>query len=119
MMIDNISSSSSGVKSPTGAQQPRKADDAQVNVPAITTIATKQKVASAEAVEAAVKELNEFIKPASASIQFALDEDSGRTIVKMVDTETNEVVRQIPSEEALAISKALDRLQGLTVRMKA
>jgi flagellar protein FlaG len=63
--------------------------------------------------------MNEFVKPASASIEFALDEDSGRTIVKMVDTETNEVVRQFPSEEALAISKALDRLQGLTVHTKA
>ena len=119
MMIDNISGFSSGVKPPTGAQPPRKVDDARTHPAIADTVAEKNKKASVEAVEAAVKEMNEFIKPASPSIQFSLDKDSGRTIVKMVDTETNKVVRQFPSEEALAISKSLDRLQGLTVHMKA
>ena len=32
---------------------------------------------------------------------------------------TNEVIRQIPSEEMLEIAKALDRLQGLLVKQKA
>lgn len=72
-----------------------------------------------EEVKQAVKEMNDFIKQASPSIQFSLDEESGRTIVKMVDTETNQVVRQIPTKEALAISKALDSLMGMTLRVKA
>jgi flagellar protein FlaG len=119
MMIDNINGSLSGIMAPTGTQPSRKPDDARTHLPIATPIAKDHQDPSIEAVKEAVKEMNEFVKPASASIEFALDEDSGRTIVKMVDTETNEVVRQMPSEEALAISKALDRLQGLTVRMKA
>lgn len=85
----------------------------------MATDAMGQMEPSTEAVKAAVNEMNEFVKPAVASIQFSLDENSGRTIVKMVDTDTNKVIRQFPSEEALAISKALDSLKGLTVHMKA
>lgn len=67
----------------------------------------------------AIKEINEFIKQASPSIQFSVDKESGRTIVKMIDIENNQLIRQIPTKEALAISKALDSLKGLTVHMKA
>ncbi len=119
MMIDNISSSSSGVKTPTGTQPSRHTSEPKVQSPIMATDAMDHMEPSAEAVKAAVKEMNEFVRPAGASIQFSLDEESGRTIVKMVDTDTNKVVRQFPSEEALAISRALDRLKGLTVHVKA
>lgn len=119
MMIDNIGGSSPGVKIPTGPQPARHISEASVHpsVPPSTAIAADK--ATREAVEAAVKDMNEFIKATASSIEFSLDEDTGRTVVKMIDTETNKVVRQFPSEEALAISKALDRLQGLTLHVSA
>ena len=40
-------------------------------------------------------------------------------MVKVVDQSTKEVIRQIPSEEMLAIAKALDSLKGLLVRQTA
>ncbi len=72
-----------------------------------------------EAVAAAVQSANASMRSISSSIQFSLDQDSGRTIVKMIDTETDEVIRQFPSEEMLAISKSIDRMQGLLVNRKA
>lgn len=72
-----------------------------------------------EKLEKAIKEINEFIKQASPSIQFSVDKDSGRTVVKMIDIENNQLIRQIPTKEALAISKALDSLKGMTVHLKA
>lgn len=75
--------------------------------------------ADASRLAQAVKDMNEFIQQSRPSILFSLDEDTGRTVVKMIDTETNEVVRQIPTKEALAISKALDRLTGMTVNLEA
>lgn len=54
----------------------------------------------------------------SRDLQFTLDDSSGKMVVRVVDTQTNELIRQIPSEEALAISKAIDRLQGLIVPQK-
>lgn len=67
----------------------------------------------------AVKKLNELVAPALQSVQFSMDEEAGRVIVKVVDTATQKVLRQIPNEEVLAFSKTLGRLQGLVVRESA
>lgn len=74
---------------------------------------------SREILEDAVSRLREFVQPINDSIQFTLDEDTGRTVVKVIDLQTQEVLRQIPSEEALTIAKALDKLQGLLIQNKA
>lgn len=74
---------------------------------------------SQAAVTAAVQSANAYVQSVSTSIQFSLDEDSGRTVVKMVDKETEEVLRQFPSEEMLAISKSIDRMQGLLINREA
>ncbi len=67
----------------------------------------------------AVKKLNELVAPSLQSIQFSMDEEAGRMVVKVVDTTTQKTVRQIPNEEVLAFSKTLGRLQGLVVREQA
>jgi flagellar protein FlaG len=56
---------------------------------------------------------------ASANLKFAVDGDTGAMVVKVVDTETDQVIRQIPSEEMLAIARNIDRLQGLLVKQEA
>lgn len=55
----------------------------------------------------------------SSNLQFLTDPHSGRTVVQVVDAQTRQVIRQLPSEEALAITKAIDRLQSLLVREQA
>ncbi len=72
-----------------------------------------------EAVAAAVQSANAYVQSVSTSLHFSLDEDTGRTVVKMVDTRTDEVLRQFPSEEMLAISRSIDRMQGLLVNREA
>jgi flagellar protein FlaG len=67
----------------------------------------------------AVKKLNEFVAPALQTIEFAIDEQSERMVVKVVDTATKKVLRQIPNEEVLSMSKTLDKLQGLVIRQTA
>ncbi|PKO46943.1 MAG: flagellar biosynthesis protein FlaG [Betaproteobacteria bacterium HGW-Betaproteobacteria-22] len=67
----------------------------------------------------AVKKLNELVAPALQTVQFTIDEELDRVIVKVVDAETKKVLRQIPNEEVLAFSKTLGRLQGLVVRESA
>ncbi len=92
--------------------------------PTITGIAPAtpeqaQRSNSSARLDQAVDAINQFLKPLSSSIEFSIDEESGRTLVKVVDTETMDVLRQFPSKEALAISSQLDKLQGLLVRDKA
>lgn len=74
--------------------------------------------ASPEAVAAAVDSANAYLQSVSTHIQFSFDQEADRTIVRMVDAETDEVLRQIPSEEMLAISESIDRMQGLLVDRK-
>lgn len=72
--------------------------------------------ADAGALDAAVNHINKALQTLSPSLEFSIDDDSDRTIVKIVDQQTREVIRQIPTAEALDISKALDKVQGLLIR---
>jgi flagellar protein FlaG len=67
----------------------------------------------------AVRNINKTMQALSQDLEFSVDADSNRTIVKVVDQQTKEVIRQMPTAEALEIAKALDRVQGLLIRQKA
>lgn len=67
----------------------------------------------------AVEEVRNAIKPVAQDLLFSIDDETGRTVVKVVDSTTDEVIRQIPSKELLAISKALDKLQGVLIKQEA
>lgn len=70
-------------------------------------------------VHGAVERINASLPPSSQGIEFSVDDDTERVIVKVVDRETREVLRQMPTQEALDIAKALDRTQGLLIKLEA
>lgn len=74
---------------------------------------------NAKEMQQAVENLNRVIATSLQSIHFSMDEESGRIIVKVLDSETQKVLRQVPNTEVLAISKNLARLQGLVISDKA
>ncbi|MFZ2973783.1 MAG: flagellar protein FlaG [Ferribacterium limneticum] len=80
---------------------------------------TQKAEATRQELEDAVKQVNDFLKPINNSIQFNLDDDTGKTIVKVIDLATKDVIRQFPSEEMLGIAKAIDKMKGLLVQQKA
>jgi len=94
---------------------------AKESAPVITSSAVqKPDAAPPEAqVNQAVKEINTALKNLSPNLEFSVDAESNRTIVKVMDLQTKQVLRQMPSAEAIEISKALDKLQGLLVKQKA
>lgn len=67
----------------------------------------------------AIERINQSLSVSRQGIEFSVDPDSDRVIVKVVDRETKEILRQMPSQEALDIAKALDRTQGLLIKLKA
>lgn len=71
-----------------------------------------------EELDRALDAVRKAVEPVARNLLFSVDEDSGRTIVKVVDSATKEVIRQIPSEEILSIAKALDRLKGLLIKQE-
>lgn len=47
------------------------------------------------------------LTPPTASVRFRVDPDADRVVISVVDADTGDVLRQIPSEEALAIARSL------------
>jgi flagellar protein FlaG len=78
-----------------------------------------QEEARREDVESAVKRANHVVQVSARDLEFTVDDASGRTVVKVIDKQTNEVIRQIPSDEMLAIAESIERLQGLLVKQQA
>jgi flagellar protein FlaG len=74
---------------------------------------------TAEQVDEAVETLRKALEPVASDLRFSVDQDTGKTVVKVMDAATQEVIRQIPTEEALAISQSLDRMQGVLIKQKA
>ena len=90
---------------------------------AVVAVAGKSTTAAApvsrDDLSASVKKMNESLPASAQSLQFSIDEDSKDIVVKVIDQNTKEVVRQIPTEEALDIAKSLDKMRGLLIRQTA
>ncbi len=59
-------------------------------------------------VKEAVSKLNEFSQKTQRDLNFQIDEDSGRTVIRVYDRITAKLVRQIPDEAALELAKKLN-----------
>ena len=65
----------------------------------------------------AVEALQSAVAGNATNLKFSVD--SGRTVVTVLDTETNEIIRQMPTKEVMEIWRALDRMQGMLLNGKA
>jgi flagellar protein FlaG len=120
MKIDGTSPFNTAVSS--AAAPPAPVADLTVGVAsAVVNSATAAKPAMPDPQRAAqaAKEINDFLKSSSAGIEFQIESQSERVIVRVVDTETKQLIRQVPTEEMVAISHALDRMTGLLLAQKA
>ncbi|HKK13628.1 MAG TPA: flagellar protein FlaG [Gammaproteobacteria bacterium] len=70
-------------------------------------------------VHQAVSRLNDHIQKLNRELQFSVDKASGRTIIKVVDPKTKEVVREIPPKEVLALARAIGREGGVLLKVQA
>ena len=87
--------------------------------PTSESVDKKSAVEDKNAVQDATKRLQDFVSGVRGDIQFSMDSDSGKTVVKVIDRSTHEVLRQFPSEEAIQLARALDKFQGLFVKQQA
>ena len=66
--------------------------------------------------EQAVDDLNDFIQDVRRELSFSVDNESGRTVIKVIDSESQQVVRQIPPEEVVAMTERLQSRSGLLMQ---
>lgn len=85
----------------------------------------KKEALNKEELADVVTQINTAFQNEKRSIQFKLDDDSGRTVIKVVDQKTGEEIKQIPSEEMLEISRRLsdqldkEDLSGMLIKSRA
>lgn len=63
-------------------------------------------------IESALGEVSEFVQSQNRNLNFSYNEDSNQSVVKVTDSETGELIRQIPSEEVLRLSERIKDLQS-------
>lgn len=61
-----------------------------------------------EEVKKAVKQINDFIQSIQRELHFKVDDSTGRTVIKVIDSSTKEVIRTIPPEQALSLADVIN-----------
>ena len=61
------------------------------------------------------QQLQDFMGEMNRSLQFKVDEDSGRDVIKVLDKATGDVIKQYPSEEVLSLVSKLSETAGLLI----
>jgi len=118
----NAASSIASAQSATtqAAQQSDNAEVKNVQPAAANTADTNpQQEMSAEEMQAVVDKLNEFMHNGQRNLNFSVDRETDETVIKVMNTETQEVIRQFPSEEALKLTKHIEGMMGLIFNDRA
>lgn len=74
----------------------------------------KEKLTPAQ-IEGVVHELNDVVKLLNTRLSFSIDKETHRTVVKVMDADTQKVIRQIPAEEVMRVSQRINELLGILV----
>jgi len=82
---------------------PKKSVNQMQSTNSDNTFSQKQQLSATEEV---IKKINNHFKN-SNQLSFSVDKTTKQIIVKIIDTENNEIIKQIPSEQALALSQAI------------
>lgn len=129
MTIDALSTASAArpiERHPAGYDAaPASGGTARAPATAVETAAAVKGAATVptlDQVSQAVSQLNQSPQARAQGLEFSIDNDSKRTVVKVIDQTTKEVLRQIPSPEALEIAKSLGNAghgSGLLIKQTA
>lgn len=92
-----------------------------VPAPSVQQAAPQQQPSSGQ-LQNAVNGINLAMRQLNQNLEFSVDTSTNKPVVKMVDTQTGDLIRQFPSEETLAIARSIDQFlqrQGLLLSQKA
>src|SRR5687768_3716231 len=106
MQIDPLTSATRGSAEPA-APAPR---------PAPAPVVAPETLPSEAEVQSAVAHINQVLRAQNNSVRFEVDGPSGKTIVRVIDEDTHEVIRQFPSAEVLAIARAIPPISGVLLK---
>ena len=84
------------------------------------SVASAVREPSSQQLQAAVGVINRAMQVSNHNLEFSVDPTTKEPVVQVVDTDTGDVIRQIPSKEALAIAASIDEFmqRGLLLKQK-
>ncbi|MDQ3202461.1 MAG: flagellar protein FlaG [Pseudomonadota bacterium] len=91
------------------AEKPR-ADAAPV---ALVKDEPKDAISERDKLKMAVQEIEKFVQSVKRNLEFSIDEPSGKVVVKVIASDSGEVVRQIPNAEVLKLATSLNDASSL------
>ena len=97
------------------AEKPR-ADAAPV---ALVKDEPKDALSERDKLKVAVQEIEKFVQSVKRNLEFSIDEPSGKVVVKVIASESGEIVRQIPNEEVLKLANSLNDASSLLFSARA
>jgi flagellar protein FlaG len=59
------------------------------------------------------RQIEAYLRSNNRALEFRVDADTGRTVISVRDSETGELIRQIPGDEVLRIAQAMKELTSL------
>jgi len=74
---------------------------------------------SRAAVDQAARHIEDFVKSVGRSLSFSVDESTGHHVLRVVDPNSGEVIRQLPADETLRIARSIDYFQNVLVHQRA
>ncbi|MFA7553473.1 MAG: flagellar protein FlaG [Spongiibacteraceae bacterium] len=89
--------------SSTAANAP-KPDEAKPNSLAEQQVAAPKP----QELQSAVSKLNDYVQNVQRTLSFSIEEGTGSTVVKVYDSETEELIRQIPAEETIKLAASIE-----------
>ncbi|MBH0071064.1 flagellar protein FlaG [Pseudoalteromonas sp. NZS127] len=93
----------------------KSASQAQQYQSSADTAMQQQQSLEREQLEKVAQQLQDFMGEMNRSLQFKVDEDSGRDVIKVLDKATGDVIKQYPSEEVLSLVSKLSETAGLLI----
>jgi len=117
----NLGSMLSNVKAPIESTQlsDAKAVSKVASVPLPKTNVRESSQEVRDAAETAMKDIQHFISSQARSVRISKDETSGHMIVQLVDPDSGEVIRTLPSEELLRLARSFEMLGNKMVHQVA
>lgn len=114
----------SNISNQARAPQQSVKSDAQVVAQVVSTEIKASGVNEAaqptrEVVAKAAAQLQDFVSSMGRNLNFSVDETTGYNVVRVVNPDTGELIRQLPSEELLKISRDFQRLNNVLVSQRA
>ncbi|MFT6899909.1 MAG: flagellar protein FlaG [Colwellia sp.] len=79
---------------------------------------TYSKPLNSKQLEKVAQQLQDFVGELNRNLEFSVDKDSGRDVIKVFDKGTGDLIKQFPSEEVLTLVSKLSEMVGGFVNTK-